>query len=282
MKKVLAHFAKRFIAGETRAEALQVARGLNEKGIKTTIDLLGENTRNKEQADNSVKEYSALLADIENSKTDSTISLKLTHMGLDITDTVAEAHLRKVVEKAKEYGNFVRIDMESSAYTERTLEIFHRVRKDHDNVGVAVQTCLRRSEADVKRLIEAEANVRLVKGAYNEPDDIAFEDKTDVDATFLILMRQLIQKGNRVAIATHDLRLIDEAKRLARNEGIAKEKLEIQMLLGIKEEEQEKLAKQGYKIRTYIPYGPEWLPYILRRLTERKENLYFVLKNYFG
>ncbi|MBI5344901.1 MAG: proline dehydrogenase family protein, partial [Deltaproteobacteria bacterium] len=245
------------------------------------IDNLGENVKSAEEAGNAVREYIVLLDLIAKEKVNSTVSLKLTHLGLDISDDRAIDGVEAVIKKAALYKNFVRFDMEGSAYTERTMEIFLRLRESCDNVGIAVQSALLRSRNDVKLLIEKKASVRLVKGAYKEPAEVAFERKKDVDGNYEFLMKELLLKGERPAIATHDERLIEEAVRFVKEKGIPVASFEFQMLLGIKRTLQKRLASEGYNVRVYIPYGRNWLPYILRRLSERRENIWFVLKNIF-
>lgn len=279
MKSLLTFFARRYIAGVDKLEAIDVAKRLNAQHISATIDNLGENVKNAADAASSVREYTGLLDAIKDSGVDSTISLKLTHLGLDISTAFKNAGA--IIRKAQEYGNFVRLDMESSAYTERTLGVLHSLRETYPNVGVAIQSCLLRSADDVKKLIESETSVRLVKGAYKEPPEIAFKDKKDVDANFSFLMKELLMKGVRTAIATHDETLIEEAIKFTKAMNIPSESFEFQMLLGIKRTLQKRLVAGGFKVRVYVPYGPDWLPYILRRLGERKENLFFVLKNIF-
>ncbi len=281
MKRLLFLFARRYIAGTTMTEAVEAAKRLNAWNISATIDNLGENVKKPSEAATAVSEYSLLLEGIKASGADSTVSLKLTHLGLDISTELAEENAVAIVEKAHSLGNFVRFDMESSAYTERTLAVLHSIRKRCPNVGVAIQSALLRSSDDVKKLIESNTSVRLVKGAYKEPPDIAFKDKKDVDANYSLLMKELLQKGVRTAIATHDEALIEEAKRFTKERNIPADSFEFQMLLGIKRTLQRTLAKEGYRIRVYVPYGPEWMAYTLRRFRERKENWIFVLKNIF-
>lgn len=281
MKGLLAFFAKRYIAGEERKDAIRVVRHLNSQGILATIDNLGEHVKEPSHAEDAVREYLCLLDDIRDGGVNSSVSLKLTHFGLDISDEIAEGNLRGVIKKASELNNFVTFDMEGSRYTQRTIDTFLRLHEKYTNIGIAIQSYLYRSQMDVRLLIEKGASVRLVKGAYKEPAQIAFPKKRDVDKNFEELMKSLLLKGNYPAIATHDERLINEAIRFADENGIPKERFEFQMLLGIKRKLQKRLADSGYKVRVYIPYGADWLPYTLRRLRERKENLFFVIKNIF-
>lgn len=281
MKGLLAFFAKRYIAGEERKDAIRVVRHLNSQGILATIDNLGEHVKEPSHAEDAVREYLGLLDDIMDGGVNSSVSLKLTHFGLDISDEIAEGNLRVIIKKASELNNFVTFDMEGSRYTQRTIDTFLRLHEKYTNIGIAIQSYLYRSQMDVRLLIEKGASVRLVKGAYKEPAQIGFPKKRDVDKNFEELMKSLLLKGNYPAIATHDERLINEAIRFADENGIPKERFEFQMLLGIKRKLQKRLADSGYKVRVYIPYGADWLPYTLRRLSERKENLFFVIKNLF-
>jgi len=279
--KLLTFFARRYIAGETRDDAIKVVKRLNRKGLLATIDILGENVQDKEEADANTNEYLSLLEDIKKEGVLSTISFKLTHIGLDISDELARKNAEKIIKRTEELRNFARFDMERSVYTQKTLDIFLEVAKKHQNAGIAIQSSLKRSADDIKLLIGKRASVRLVKGAYKEPPDIAFESKKDVDSNFSALMKELLSKGSYPAIATHDVGLIDEAKKFARDNKITKDRFEFQMLLGIKRTLQKKLVDNGYRVRVYVPYGKNWLPYVLRRFRERKENIWFVIKNIF-
>lgn len=279
MKGFLIYLAKRYIAGSEAEHAIEVVRRLNADGILATIDNLGENVTTAEEAESSVAEYHRLLTAIDGAGVNSTISLKLTHLGLDISEELAYKNTAMIVEKAGELSNFVRIDMESSAYTEKTLDIFYKLRQRHENVGIAIQSYLLRSAKDIETLIEKEASVRLVKGAYKEPAAVALQKKSDVDENYSRLMRRLLTDGVNPAIATHDEKLIDEAIEFSKGRNIANERFEFQMLLGIRRTLQKELAGKGYRVRVYVPYGKNWLPYITRRMSERKENLFFVLRH---
>ena len=279
--KLLTFLAGRYIAGATRGDAIKVVKRLNRKGLLATIDILGENVQDKEEADANTNEYLSLLEDIKKEGVLSTISFKLTHIGLDISDELARKNAEKIIKRTEELRNFARFDMERSVYTQKTLDIFLELAKKHQNAGIAIQSSLKRSADDIKLLIGKRASVRLVKGAYKEPPDIAFESKKDVDSNFSALMKELLSKGSYPAIATHDVGLIDEAKKFARDNKITKDRFEFQMLLGIKRTLQKKLVDNGYRVRVYVPYGKNWLPYVLRRFRERKENIWFVIKNIF-
>jgi proline dehydrogenase len=269
------------MAGETRKDAIVAVGRLNGEGIRATVDNLGENVKDASEARESVNEYLSLLDEIDRSKADSTISLKLTHLGLDVSEELAEKNAGTIIERARTLKNFVRFDMEGSAYTQKTIDMAVKLHRLYPNVGVAVQSYLKRSASDIDLLIKEGVSVRLVKGAYKEPREIAFENKSDVDRNYEALMKKLLLNGVRPAVATHDEKLINGAIKFAEDNNISKERFEFQMLLGIKRTLQKKLAKEGYTVRVYVPYGKNWLPYTLRRLGERKENFLFVVKNIF-
>lgn len=281
MKGLLLLFARRYIAGTDKQDAIRVALELNKAGIGAIIDNLGENVKNASEAAESVEEYLGLLDDIKSSGADSTVSLKLTHLGLDLSEELAQINAETIIRKAGQTGNFVRIDMEGSQYTQRTIDTFLELRHKYRNVGIAIQSALLRSREDAKRLASGGGSIRLVKGAYKEPPDVAFQDKKDVDTNFEVMMKELLLSGTHPAIATHDSRLINEAKRFAADKNLSKDSFDFEMLLGIKRKLQMELAEEGYKVRVYIPYGRDWLPYTIRRLRERKENVWFVVKNIF-
>lgn len=276
--------ARRFVAGERMEEALQVIRKLNERGLLVTLDHLGENVQSAEEARAAAEEYLKLLPKIAELGLQSHVSLKLTQMGLDIGTDLCRENVERIVAKAKEFNNFVRIDIEGSEHATRTFDLFAELRKEYDNVGAAIQANLRRSEQDLKNLIELGANVRLCKGAYKELPQVAFPKKREVDRSYARLMELLLSpeahaKGAYAAIATHDERMITEAKELAARNDISKEEFEFQMLLGIRGKLAEGLAKEGYRVRIYVSYGTEWYPFYMRRLAERPANLLFILRN---
>lgn len=274
-------FVRRYVAGTVRNDAITAAHRLNTNGIAAAIDHLGENVKTTAEAAQSVEEYLKLLDEINIAGVDANISLKLTHLGLGLSEALAEENARRILQQAIEYGANVRIDMEGSAYTERIIQSTLRLIKNHSNVGVAVQCYLRRSASDIRMLNDAGVSVRLVKGAYKEPPSIAFPDKKDVDANFSKLMKELLLNGNHPAIATHDEKLINEAIRFAEENKIPKDGFDFEMLLGIKRSLQKELVKRGYRVRVYVPYGKDWMAYTLRRFRERKENVYFVVRNIF-
>ena len=280
--RLLTKLASAFVAGETPDEAMKVVRRLNEKNITGTLDVLGENVTNREEANRAVQAYLDLLDTINEAGVKSHVSLKLTQMGLDIDDEYCYQNIIKIVGKAREYNNFVRIDMEGSDYTQKTLDIFYRLHKEfNDSVGIVIQAYLFRSEKDIEDLNKIKARVRLCKGAYKESPTIAYKKMKDIRKNFIKLAEMLFSNGNYPAIATHDDYLIDWTKNFVKEKGISNDKFEFQMLYGIRTKTQERLAKEGYNIRIYIPFGTHWLPYFYRRLRERKENVWFVVKNLF-
>ena len=283
--KFMQRAARRFVAGEMLEEALRVVQDLNHNRILATLDHLGENVSSEAEARAACEEYLNILDSIEQSKVQSNASLKLTQMGMDLSSERCYDNVRAIVERAKRYNNFVRIDMESSAYTDRTLQLYELLRKDgFTNVGVVIQAYLCRSTKDIERLVEIGANVRLCKGAYQEPASIAFPQKEDVDANYtklveLMLSEKTQQKSAYPALATHDEKLIEWVKRFTRERKISPDKFEFQMLYGIRRDLQQKLVQDGYRVRVYVSYGTHWYPYFMRRLAERPANVFFLLKN---
>jgi len=274
--------AGRFVAGETSAEALAAARALNDAGFRVTLDLLGESVNKPEEAEVATAAYRTSLDEIEESEAVSTISLKLTQLGLDIDEDFCFRNILGIVQYAEQLGTFVRIDMESSEHTDRTLRIFHKVFAEHSNVGIVIQSYLRRSEADIKELVRVGAPVRLCKGAYQEPASVAFQQKTEVDASFIRLMRLLLDGGAQTAIASHDERMIDATlEHVARN-GISDDAFELQMLYGVRRDYQRQLVANGLNMRIYVPYGSQWYSYLMRRMAERPANLLFGLRAALG
>jgi proline dehydrogenase len=276
--------ARRFVAGETLDDAIRVIRTLNGKGILATLDHLGENVHTESDANRATRDYLDLLDRIAATDVNSNASLKLTQLGLDIGEEVCLGNMRRILQ-AQEHGNFIRIDMEGSPYTERTLRIYRTLRDEYDfkNVGVVIQAYLYRSEQDVRELAAEDANIRLCKGAYMEPPEIAFPDKADVDKNYIKLMQLFLDepiraKGASIALATHDENMIFATQEFAAKNGIPKEQVEFQMLYGIRPQRQEQLAREGYKMRVYVPYGSEWYPYFMRRLAERPANVWFLLR----
>lgn len=272
--------ARRFVAGESLPEAIEAVRRLNGRGLSASLDILGENLRDRSAVEAARDDYVRLLDQIARSGVNSNISIKLTMLGLDLDQGLCEENLRAVLEAGRERDNFVRVDMEGSRYTAATLEIFHRVFRDYPRwVGAVIQSYLRRSRADVRELNRVGARVRLVKGAYREPAAIAFQRREEVNRSFDELMEELLAEGNYPAIATHDDARIARTRLWSQQHGISSTAYEFQMLYGIRPRFQEELARDGHPVRVYVPYGPEWFPYFYRRLRERKENVLFVLKN---
>jgi len=276
-------FARRFIAGETVEEAIEAARVVERAGLLVTLDLLGESVASTAGAGEAAQAYLSMIGKIEASGVGRNISLKLTQLGLDIDRATTIDNLRRILDAAAKANFFVRIDMESSAYTEATLATFETVWNiGYRNAGVVIQSYLRRSAADVERMIALGARVRLVKGAYREPKDAAFQKKSEVDAAFVELMRRLLQHGTYPAIATHDPAMIAETRAFAAAQKLPPNAFEFQMLYGIRRDLQTQLAAQGFPMRVYVPFGKEWFPYFMRRLGERPANIGFVVRSVLG
>jgi proline dehydrogenase len=273
-------FARRFVAGETIAEAMTAAHALEKRGLMVTVDLLGERVTQAGPALAATHAYVDVIKTAAAEGISRNLSVKLTQIGLDVDRATATDHLRRILDAADQADFFVRIDMESSAYTDQTFEIFNSLWGiGCRNIGVVIQACLRRSEGDVKHINALGARVRLVKGAYREPRDVAFQKKEDVDAQFVTLMRLLLADGTYPAIATHDTAMIDATRQFADAHGLDKSRFEFQMLFGIRRDLQTSLAAAGHPFRVYLPFGKEWFPYFMRRLGERPANVGFVLKN---
>jgi proline dehydrogenase len=273
-------FARRFIAGETVAEAIAAARVIEASGMQVTLDYLGESVATIEAAAAATREYIGVIDAIAAAGIGRNISLKLTQLGLDVDRATTVDNLRRILDSAAPHDFFVRIDMESSAYTEQTLEIFETLwHQGYRNAGVVIQSYLRRSDADVRRMNALGARVRLVKGAYKEPREVAYPSKADVDAKYIELMRLLLDEGVYPAIATHDPKMIDATREHARARGYASSRFEFQMLYGIRRDLQAELTAAGYPFRVYVPFGKEWFPYFMRRLGERPANVLFVLRS---
>jgi proline dehydrogenase len=272
-------FARRFIAGETVGEAIAVSRALESRGMSHTLDLLGESITTLDGAYAATREYLAVVDAIVQAGIERNLSLKLTQLGLEADKASAVDNLRRILERAEPAGFFVRIDMESSAYTEVTLETFEMLwQHGHRQIGVVLQSDLRRSEADLRRLNALGARVRLVKGAYREPKAAAYQSKAEVDRAYARMLTTLLSGGNYPAIATHDPAMIDLARRVARDHQMPPERFEFQMLYGIRRDLQAMLVSAGYRLRIYVPFGREWFPYFMRRLGERPANVLFVLR----
>jgi proline dehydrogenase len=273
-------FACRFIAGESIDEAVRAARILQSRGMLLTLDYLGESVSTREEAAAATGEYLRLMDGIVTSGIERNISLKLTQLGLDVDRAVCVDNLRRILDPAQQHGFFVRIDMENSPYTEATLDVFETLwRQQFRNVGVVLQSYLHRTEADVRRMNALGARVRLVKGAYKEPPEVAYQQKSEVDAAFVRLMRLLLVEGTYPAIATHDEAMLQATREHAAAERIAPDRYEFQMLYGVRRDLQASLVAAGYRMRIYVPFGNEWFPYFMRRLGERPANVWFVLQS---
>jgi len=273
-------FARRFIAGESVTEAIAAARILEQQGLTVTLDLLGESVSSSEEAAAATRSYADAMAEIDAAGVGRNISLKLTQLGLEVDRATCIDNLRRVLDRATAGNFFVRIDMENSPFTEQTLDVLETVWQiGYRNVGTVIQSYLRRSMKDVERLNAMGVRIRLVKGAYREPREVAYQQKAEVDAAFIELMRVLLRQGTYPAIATHDPAMIEATTSFAAQERIAKDAFEFQMLYGIRRDLQASLSRQGYPFRVYVPFGKEWFPYFMRRLGERPANVGFVLKS---
>jgi len=274
-------FASRFVAGETLDTALAAIRQLNSKGITATLDLLGESVRNEKEARESARAYIEMLDRIRSSRLDANVSVKLTAMGLDISEDLCVANLQDILDRAREHSSFVRLDMESSEYTQKTLDLFYeRLYPSYrGNVGIVLQSYLYRTSSDVEEANKANARVRLCKGAYKEPASVAYPEKKDVDESYLRCMRSLLTNGHYPGIATHDEAIVRETKRFARESDIKSDQFEFQMLYGVRRDLQEKLVAEGFRMRVYVPFGTQWYPYLMRRLAERPANVAFITGN---
>jgi proline dehydrogenase len=272
--------AGRFVAGETLDECIDVLRTLDRAGFHSNTTLLGEATPSTEAASAVVAEYERLLDRIAAERLRANVALKLTHLGLAFDEEVACSNVARVVAHAARVGSFVRIDMEQSAFVDATLRIYERLRAaGHENVGTVLQSYLRRTPADLERLLPLVPNLRIVKGAYLEPSEIALPDKRDVDVTFVRLVERALRGGAYVAVATHDERLIRHIRAFAGRENIGSDRFELQMLYGVRPALQRELLVEGCKVLVATPFGPDWYPYLMRRLAERPANLFFFLKN---
>jgi proline dehydrogenase len=275
-------FARRFIAGESVEEAVAAVKGVQAQGLLLTLDYLGESVATAEEADAATRDYLRILDTIVASGIERNVSLKLTQLGLDVDRATCVDNLRRILDPATEHGFFVRIDMENSPYTDVTLQIFETLwGQGYRNIGVVLQSYLMRTEADVRRINQFGARIRLVKGAYKEPKTVAYQNKSEVDEAYVRLMELLLDEGTYPAIATHDPAMIDATKAYVARKGYAKDRFEFQMLYGIRRDLQTSLARDGYRMRIYVPFGSQWFPYFMRRLGERPANVGFVLKSMF-
>ena len=274
-------FASRFVAGETVDTGVEAARALSRRGITASLDLLGESVTAEAEAVAARDQYLHMLDRMASSGVEVNVSVKLTQMGFDIREELCLANMCAILERAKALGGFVRLDMEGSDYTQRTLDFFcrHLFPAYGAYCGVVIQAMLRRSEADIETLIGMKARVRLCKGAYLEPPEVAFPDKADVDRSYVRLMERLLAEGNYPGLATHDEAIISHARRLIKRDGVQDDRFEFQMLYGVRRDLQERLRREGHRLRVYIPFGTQWYPYLMRRLAERPANIAFLLGN---
>lgn len=275
-------FAERFVAGETLDEALSAIRELNALGMFTTLDYLGESVTDAEATRQAARTYCRILDTIADEEIGASISVKLSQLGLDIGTDLAGDNLRTIVARARDHGNFVRVDMEDSDKTERTLEIFKALRPEYPNLGVCLQSYLRRTEDDVRQLNAMEAQIRLCKGAYQEPPEVAYQSREEVDESFFRLGKLLLDEGTYPAFATHDDRLVDRLCRYAAEREIGAGRFEFQMLYGVRRRYQVQIVRGGYHMRVYVPFGTEWCPYFMRRIAERPANALFVMRAILG
>jgi proline dehydrogenase len=274
-------FASRFVAGETIPEAVAAATALETKGITASLDLLGESVTQASEAEAACTQYGQMVDEMAAAHDQVNVSVKLTQMGLDIDEDLCSRNMTRILERAEQHDGFVRLDMESSAYTQRTLDFFAQrlFPRFGKHCGVVIQSCLRRSDADVQRLIDMKARVRLCKGAYLEPADVAFPAKSDVDKAYVRLVEQLLERGNYPGVATHDEAILGHVRKFTQRNGIGADRFEFQMLYGVRRDLQEQLVQSGHRMRVYIPFGTQWYPYLMRRLAERPANIAFILGN---
>ena len=274
-------FANRFVAGETLATALDAVEKLNGRGISASLDLLGESVHNESEAKAAGRDYLAMLDAIHDRQLDANVSVKLTAMGLDVSEGLCTRIMQDILDRAAKYSSFVRLDMEGSAYTQRTLDLFeHRLFPCYrEHVGIVLQSYLYRTFADVEHANRLRARVRICKGAYKEPDTVAYDEKEEVDRNYLKCMYELMLHGNYPGIATHDETIVREAKRYALENGITSSRYEFQMLYGVRRDLQQQLVREGYRMRVYVPFGTQWYPYLMRRLAERPANVAFLTGN---
>ena len=273
--------SRRFVAGEELDQVVAAAHACNADGLKVSLDLLGESVTNVGQAREACETYLKIFDRIAAEELDANVSLKLTQLGLDLDVALCEDLLRSIVEHAAGRGNFVRVDMEGSPYTQRTINLVKRVRAGNAAVGVVVQAYLRRTQTDVDDLLAHQCRLRLCKGAYKEGPDVAFPAKSDVDVNYVALMKKMLPSGIYHGIATHDPKMIEATEKFVAEQKINKAAFEFQMLYGIRTDLQRELVKRGYNMRVYIPYGRDWFPYFMRRLAERPANMFFFAKNFF-
>ncbi len=281
-KSVVGFFSRKYIAGDSLEKAVQCVKDLNSKGIYATMDVLGESITHKDEAVEAKNKCLEVLETIEQNKLMANLSLKPTQMGLSIDEDFAYEQIKELVEKAKKYDNFVRIDMEDSSTTDKTINLFKRLKDDFGNVGIVLQSYLKRTTSDVITLNKLGTNYRLCKGIYIEPPTIAYRDRQEVRNNYLKSLELMLKNGNYVGIATHDEYLITEAYKMIKEKNIPNDKFEFQMLLGVREDLRDKINNDGYKIRIYVPFGEDWYPYSIRRLKENPQVAGYIFKNIFS
>jgi proline dehydrogenase len=272
--------ARRFVAGETLDDCVAVLRRLNDAGLHANTTLLGEAIPNADGANAVTAEYERILERLVAEELRANVALKLTHLGLSFDEEIAYGNVERLVARARDLGTFVRIDMEQSELVDPTLRIYERLRgAGHENVGTVLQSYLRRTPADLERLLPLAPNLRIVKGAYLEPPDVAFPDKADVDRAYVELVERCLKEGAYAAVATHDEAVVEQVKAFAKRDGIGRDRFEFQMLYGVRSALQRSVAAEGYKVLVATPFGPDWFPYLMRRLAERPANVGFILRN---
>lgn len=270
--------ARRFVAGETIEDGINACREINRLSMSVTLDYLGESVSSRAEATHAADVYLEMIDRLAAAKLDGNVSMKLTQMGQDIDEAFLRANIGRVIDRAQQHDMFVRFDMEGSEYTQKTLDFFQGMwAEGYRNIGVVIQAYLRRSQGDIEKLNAQKARVRLCKGAYKEPASVAFPDKRDVDDNYVALMKMLLEHGNYPGIATHDPAMIAATRAFAKERGIEPTKFEFQMLYGVRRDLQQMLARAGYKMRVYVPFGEAWYPYLMRRMAERPANLLFVV-----
>lgn len=280
-KAIVGFFSKRYIAGETLDEAMELVKSLNKKGIYSTIDVLGESVKNKEEAVEAKNKALEVLEIIHEYNLPANLSIKPTQMGLSIDENIAFKQISELTERAKKINNFIRIDMEDSPYTDSTFKLLKRLKENYDNTGVVVQAYLKRTYDDVIMLNKIGTNYRLCKGIYIEPRSIAFKSKQEIRDNYLKILEAILKAGNYVGIATHDEYLIKAAKKMIKDLNIPKDKFEFQMLLGVREDLRNKINSEGYKIRIYVPFGKDWYAYSVRRLKENPQIAGYIFRSLF-
>ena len=281
-KSIVHIFAKKYIAGQTLQDAVNVTKDLNAKGIMATMDVLGESIQNKDEALIAKKECLETLQAIHDNKLDANLSIKPTQLGLALDPEFCYNLLDEIITKAEELDNFVRIDMEDSSVTQVTIDVFNRLREKHENTGIVVQAYLKRTLEDVKKLNKSGTHYRLCKGIYVEPAEIAYKGRREVQDNYLAILEQMINDGNYVGIATHDDYLVDGAYKLIKEKNLDKNKYEFQMLYGVKENLRDKINADGHRVRVYVPYGEHWYPYSIRRLQENPQLAFYIAKSVIG